>query len=133
MIRKNISPDFSFSATAQSSALWAGSVNGGCSELKKYMSDFPSSFTVSSLTLKSVIPLALKNLAAVLVPEKNVNIYIQENKNYLEMKHEKIAIKGNMQTYCFFFNCDMPQLIRCIHVGREEGVRTEIKGKFLHV
>lgn len=75
-----ISPDFSFSATAQSSALLAGSVNGGCSGLKKYMSDFPSSFSVSSLTLKSVIPLALKNLAAILVPEKNVNIYVQENK-----------------------------------------------------
>lgn len=94
------------------------------------MSAFPSSFTVSSLTLKSVIPLALKNLAAVLVPEKNVNIYIQENKNYLAMTHDKIAIKGNMQIYCFFFNCDMP---RCIHVGREEGVQTELKGKFLRV
>ena len=66
-----ISPDSTFFATAQSSTLWAGSVNGGCSGLKKYMSDFPSSLTVSSLTLKSVIPLALKNLAAILVPEKN--------------------------------------------------------------
>lgn len=36
----------------------------------------PSRFKVSSRTLKSVIPLALKNLAALLVPErKNKNDY----------------------------------------------------------
>ena len=64
-------PDFNFSATAQSSALWAGSVNGGCSGLKLYMSDLPSKLTVSSRTLKSVIPLALKNFAAILVPVKD--------------------------------------------------------------
>lgn len=63
-------PDFSFSSTAQSRALWAGSVNGGCSGLKKYKSDFPSKFTVSSRTLKSVIPFALKNLAPRLVPAR---------------------------------------------------------------
>lgn len=54
---------------AQSMAFRAGSVRGGCSGLKKYMSDFPSRFIVSSRTLKSVTPLPLKNLAAVLVPD----------------------------------------------------------------
>lgn len=61
-------PDFNFSLKAQSRALWACSVNGGRSGLKKNRSDFPSKFKVSSRTLKSVIPLALKNLAVVLVP-----------------------------------------------------------------
>lgn len=61
------------------------------------MSDFPSSLTVSSLTLKSVTPLALKNLAAILVPEKNVNkIYVKDNKNHQALKHKQDATKGNM-------------------------------------
>lgn len=63
-------PDFNFSSIAQSRAFRAGSVKGGCSGLKKYMSDFPSSSTVSSRTLKRVIPLALKNFAALLVPAR---------------------------------------------------------------
>lgn len=63
-----ILPDFSFSLIAQSMALRAGSVNGGCSGLKIYMSDFPSNLTVSSRTLKSVTPLSLNNFAAKLVP-----------------------------------------------------------------
>lgn len=61
-------PDFIFSSMAQSSALWAGSVKGGCSGLKTYMSDFPSNLTVSSRTWKSVIPFACRNFAASLVP-----------------------------------------------------------------
>lgn len=63
-------PDFSFSYIAQSMALRAGSVNGGCSGLNIYMSDFPSNLTVSSRTLKSVTPLSLNNFAAKLVPGK---------------------------------------------------------------
>lgn len=64
-------PDFNFSSTAQSRAFWAGSVKGGCSGLKKYMSDLPNKFTISSRTLKSVIPFSLKNFAAKLVPARS--------------------------------------------------------------
>lgn len=61
-------PDLDFSLMAQSRALCACSVNGGCSGLKVNKLDLPSKLTVSSCTLNSVIPLALKNLAAKLVP-----------------------------------------------------------------
>lgn len=74
VVTSPVSPDFSFSFIAQSMALRAGSVNGGCSGLNIYMSDFPSSFTVSSRTLKSVTPVSLSNFAAKLVPSTNIPI-----------------------------------------------------------
>ena len=89
VIDVNKSPDFSFSSIARSRAPWACSVIGGCSGLKKYISDFPSDSTVSSLTLKKAIPLALKNFAAGLVPttkhKTSINHGNQNRSNALKM------------------------------------------------
>lgn len=108
-----------FSSTAQSNALWAGSVKGGCSGLKKYRSDFPSKFTVSSRTLKSVIPFALRNFAASLVPitkaMENPSIRIllkwqqwncNRNNNHFE--------KSNGNFGCRTFN------IACLHLKQKK-------------
>lgn len=62
-------PDFNFCSIAQSRALWASSVRGGCSGLKKYISAFPSNFTISSRTFISVMPFVRKNFEAWFVPK----------------------------------------------------------------
>jgi hypothetical protein len=61
------------------------------------MSDFPSNFTVSSRILKSVIPLALKNFAAILVPVKYNTRKIREHEQGTKSIKEIFLVQQSMQ------------------------------------